>query len=140
VQRALLDEVEPLLFGYARSLVPSGEDAFARAVAATHEMVLGLHLRAQAGGVAIRDVKDLRAVTHRMTARKLAAPPLPLGNVADEETNSMLPTVLDVGDRIARELDAAGRALLAARLLGEPADDGAWEGVRERMVRCGVLA
>lgn len=140
MQRALLEEVEPLLFGYARSLAPSGEGAFERAVAATHGMVLGFHLRACAGGVAVRDVKDLRAVAHRMAARKLAAPPLPLGAVADGESGSMLPTVLDVAQRIARELDGAERDLLAARLLGEDREDARWERVRARMVACGVLA
>jgi hypothetical protein len=142
VQRAVLDEIEPLLFGYARSLAPSGEDAFERAVAATHEMVLGFHLRAQAGAVAIPDVKGLRAYAHRTVSRKLAAPPLPLGAVADEETNGMAPAALAVGDRIARELDAEERALLASRLLGEVAGDveGAWGPLRERMVACGVLA
>ena len=140
VQMALLDEVEPLLFGYARSLVPSGEGAFERAVRATHALVIGFHLRAKAGRLEIADLRRLRGVAHGMVVAKLAADEVPLGAVADQESNSMLPTILDVGARIEGELDERGRDVLAAKLLGERCDESAWARVRDRMIRCGVLA
>ena len=139
VQVAVLDEFEPLLFGYMRSLMPSGPDAFERAVEATHALVLGFHLRALAGGLDIADVAALKRLAHTMAVRKLAdRGDVHLQPLADEETGSMVRTVADVGRRVANELDETERSLLATKLLGEDGE-GDWDGVRERLVRCGIL-
>jgi hypothetical protein len=138
-QVALLDEVEPLLFGYVRSLTPTGPDAFERAVSATHELVLGFHLRALLGTVEIADANALRAASHAMAVTKLGAENVGLADLADEETGSLVHRAAAVGDRIRAELDDTETALLAARLCGEAAP-GDWDGVRERMRAAGVIA
>ena len=55
------------------------------------------------------------------------------------ETGSMVHTAADVGRRVASELDETECALLAGKLLGEAVEDADWDGVRERLVRCGIL-
>jgi hypothetical protein len=135
VQAALLDEVEPLLFGYVRSLTPGGHDAFERAVAATHELVLGFHLRALLGQVAIADANALRGLAHAMAVTKLRAEPVGLADLADEETGSMVRRAHELGERVRAELDDAEAAEFAAHLLGEAA---AGEAVLTRMRELGV--
>ena len=136
-QHALLEEVEPLLFGMARSLVPSGPDSFDRAVALTHALTLAFHLEAGAGRVTIEGKKNLRAYAHRQASRKLAdAQPLLLSeDVADEETGSLVYKCLGLGIAVEDELSTEELAEFVARLEGRAAAEG-W---RERLERAGIV-
>jgi hypothetical protein len=137
-QHAVLEEVEPLLFGMARSLVPAGPDAHARAVDATHALTLAFHLRACAGGVDLADARALRAFAHRAAVAKLAdkAPLLLAEGVADEETASLVYACLGVGLTVEAELSGPERECLIARLEGRPADESGW---RDRLVRARLI-
>ena len=117
-QHQVLEELEPLVFGMVRSLSPDGDIEVARRH--TNALTLAFHLDASAGRVELDTPRDLRAYAHRVASARLRdAAPLPLSDVADEETGSMVYACLGLQLRLEEVLDEAEREAFAARLRGE---------------------
>ncbi len=141
-QRALLEEFEPLLFGYLRSMLGGPAETTELAARATHDLLAVFHLRLVAGALRPRDAASLRALAHRMSVVKLAAlragRPPELAFLADPGSWSLAAAWPTAGPTLDRLLGAGEGALLADRLAGSP---GAVlpEPLRSRLVEGGVL-
>ena len=121
LQTAFLDEAEPLLFGYVRSLVPAGDASFERAVALTHAATLGFLLDLRAGRVRLADAPGLRAACHRIAVAVLRMDePLFLTAEGDPETGALTPEATNVARAWESALDADATRAAAARLQGRP--------------------
>lgn len=116
IQHQLLEEVEPLLFGMVRSLVPGGDAEVARRHA--NALTLAFHLDACAGRVAIATPAELRAYAHRTALARLENP-LPLADLADEETGSMVYKCLGLQLALEDTLTPNEIEAFASRLRGE---------------------
>jgi len=138
VQRAFLDEFEPLVFGYARSYA-RGADAHARAVRQTHELVLAFHLRACAGRARIASVPDMKRQAHELALAKRDGFLAGLADFGDPETGAFGPRAPEVGALLQRSLDAAQLDLLEQALLGAVPAPSAWLPLKDRLLRLGVL-
>jgi hypothetical protein len=137
IQHRLLDEVEPLLFGYVRSLGPPGDPELA--VRRTQALTLAFHLRACAGRLDVASIQDLRGYAHRMALEKLADDdPLELAPLADEETGSMIYKCYGLGLTLESELTRAEIDAFEARLSGRDADAAAWSTALPKLVRLGI--
>ena len=122
LQTALLDEVEPLLFGYVRSLLPQDDAAFDRAVALTHAAVLGFLLDLRAGRIRIADAGGLPGASHRIALAVLRLdPPAYLTALGDAETGALTPSAVRIAREWERVLGADGARVAAAHLQGRPA-------------------
>jgi hypothetical protein len=136
LQKALLDEIEPLVFGYLRSL---GEP-FERAVALTHAAVLGFLLDLRAGRVRLADVNAMRRTCHELATVKRADPdPWRVRHEGDPESGALTPFAPDLAARVEAALDADGVACAARRFRGraDPRDEAVFRalaatGVPER--------
>ncbi len=145
-QAALLDEVEPLLFGFLRSMTPSGPDAHDRAVEAAHELLLAFDLMAARGNVELRDEGALKSFCHRLAMKKLGVggggggARAGLASLADPATGSLAERAPGFGLLIRRTLDAGAEATFLRLLLGEaPEAEAAFAPWRARLVGCGIL-
>ncbi|MGQ0614838.1 MAG: hypothetical protein ACT4PV_13970 [Planctomycetaceae bacterium] len=145
-QAALLDEVEPLLFGFLRSMTPSGPDAHERAVAAAHELLLAFDLMAARGRVELRDERALKSFCHRLAMKKLGVggggggARAGLASLADPATGSLAARAPAFGALVRRTLDPVGEAMLLRLLLGDaPEEEAAFAPWRERLAGCGIL-
>jgi len=136
VQRDLLDEVEPLLYGMVRSLMPGGAGAQEQAIRFTNALVLAFHLRASRGEVALADANALRALAHRMASRKLRDPD-PL--VLNEEPDSMIDRCFGLGPTIEAALDDRELSALIDRLEGAGAEGDTWKEAERKLTRLGVV-
>jgi len=138
LQSALLDEAEPLLFGYFRSLLPTGDESFDRAVALTHAAALGFLLDLRGGRVRIQDAAGLRSACHRIALAVLRnADPALLAAQGDPETGSLAPTAIPLAREWESVLPEPLRAAAAARLQGVRAD--AWDEVATALEGNGLL-
>jgi hypothetical protein len=127
LQRALLDEIEPLVFGYTRSL---GEP-FERAVKLTHAAVLGFLLDLRGGRVRIADVNALRRLAHELASSKMADPdPWFLRHEGDPDSGALTPVAIELAERIE---SVVGDTTDAARRLRGAA------GECKALLRAGVL-
>jgi hypothetical protein len=120
MQHALLDEMEPLIFGYIRSLLPAGdEDVFERGVYLTHAVALGVLLDLRAGRVLLTDPNALRRQCHDYAVRKMAdEAPLLLTSTGDEETGMLTPVAIELVHALEAAIDANDHKLAARRLRG----------------------
>ena len=141
-QHALLEEMEPLLYGMVRSMSPGAAADPEGAVRHAHALTLAFHLRACRGEVAADRPAALRALAHRMAVKRLADPePLPLADLADPETGSMVYRCLGLGLAAEEALTPAEQAAFLARLEGAPpAPPEAWASARPKLRRAGFLA
>ncbi|MEM8883738.1 MAG: hypothetical protein AAGD14_06715 [Planctomycetota bacterium] len=122
MQTALLDEVEPLVFGYTRSL---GEP-FDRAVRLTHAAVLGFLLDLRAGRVRLADANALRRACHRLASEKMAdRAPWFVDHEGDPESGALTPVAVELAARIDALVDEPDRSVVARRLRGASDEDGA---------------
>jgi len=116
-QHQLLEELEPLLFGMVRSLSPGGDIDAARRHA--NALTLVFHLDACAGRVELKTPRELRAYAHRVALARLNDPePLPLSDLADPDTGSMVYRCLGLQLTLEEELSPAEIEAFAARLAG----------------------
>lgn len=121
MQRALLDEIEPLVFGYVRSLGTPG--AFELGVRLTHAIALGVLLDLRAGRVRVSDPNALRRQCHDWAARKIADPhPLLLQHEGDEETGMLTPVAIELAERVEAAVDDVALAARRLRGSGEASD------------------
>jgi len=124
LQRALLDEFEPLLFGYMRSLLGPDPQIADVAARATHDLVVAFHLRLVAGALRLTDAASMRALAHRMSVVKagaLRAAGRPgLAFLADPESWSLAAAWPAPRSRLDALVDREQGLLLAAWLAGEP--------------------
>jgi len=135
-QHQVLEEFEPLVFGYARSLGGGDHDA---AVATTHALTLAFHLRAAAGQVQPRDAAALRALAHGLVSRKLQdSDPVRLRSLADPVTASMVYVCFGIGLTLDAELDPREIEEFAARLEGKPAT-AFWKVTEAKIKPLGLL-
>ncbi len=154
LQSKVLDEVEPLLFGYVHSLTPSGPDARERAIEATHALVIAFHLMVEAGEVVLEDINALKGFAHRLAVHKLkeSDEPVRLVDLADPETGSLIHRLSGVANTLRAELDEKERRIFAGRLQGKTLADLArertesvdetrrvWDAARARLLRCGIV-
>ena len=117
MQVALLDEVEPLVLGYLRSL----GQPFDRAVRLTHAAVLGFLLDLRAGRVRLADVNAMRRACHELAVTKMAdQKPWLVRHAGDEVTGALTPFAPDLAARLEAALDADGIAAAARRFRGRP--------------------
>jgi hypothetical protein len=117
LQVALLDEIEPLVFGYVRSL---GEP-FERAVRLTHAAVLGFLLDLRAGRVRLADVNAMRRTCHELASTKMADPaPWLVRHEGDPETGALTPVAPELADRVEAALDNGQIEAAARRFRGRP--------------------
>jgi len=138
LQAELLDEVEPLIFGYVRSLLPATDDSFARAVALTHAATLGFLLEVRTGRVRLATEKALRGHCHRLALAKLRdADPLLLTAEGDEETGGLTPHATEVANAFERALDPPLLRAAALRLLGM--DSPKWDEAAPILQRAGLV-
>ncbi|MHC4409462.1 MAG: hypothetical protein ACYS0F_10705 [Planctomycetota bacterium] len=120
LQKELLDEVEPLVFGYTRSL---GEP-FERAVRLTHAAVLGFLLDVRAGRVRLADVNALRRKSHELATTKMADPdPWLVRHEGDPGTGALTPVAVQLAEQVETALDDTAAA--ARRFRGAPDGDDA---------------
>ena len=133
MQRALLDEIEPLVFGYVRSL-GTPED-FERGVRLTHAIALGVLLDLRGGRVRLSDPNALRRQCHDWAARKLADPkPLMLCHEGDDETGMLTPVAIELAEMVEEAVDDV--ALAARRLRGS----GSSPEIDAALARAGVTS
>jgi len=138
LQTELLDEVEPLLFGYLRSLLPASDDSFERAVALTHAATLGFLLDLRAGRVRIPDNKALRGHCHRIALAKLRdAEPILLTAEGDEETGALTPRATTVAAEFEAVLPATLLRAAAIRLQG--GNSGDWKDAESILVNARLV-
>jgi len=138
LQTELLDEVEPLIFGYVRSLLPASDDSFARAVAITHAATLGFLLEVRAGRVRLATKKALRGHCHRLALAKLRdADPVMLTAEGDEQTGGLTPHAIQVANAFERVLEPPLLRAAALRLLG--ADSPKWDEAAPILQRAGLV-
>lgn len=142
-QRALLEEFEPLLYGYLRSMLGGAAENTELAARATHDLLVAFHLRLLAGALRLTDAASLRAIAHRMSVVKAAAlragAAPELAFLADPESWSLAAAWPAAAARLAGLLDAGERSALAARLCGDPGA-ALQTDLRLRLLREGVLA
>jgi hypothetical protein len=121
MQLALLDEMEPLIFGYVRSLLPAGdEDVFERGVHLTHATALGILLDLRGGRVRVPDPNALRRQCHEFAVRKMDdAHPLLLAHPGDEESGMLTPVALELAHAVEAVIDVSDHTLAARRLRGQ---------------------
>ena len=138
LQRALLDEVEPLLFGYLRSLVPAGDGAFDAAVAHTHAVTFAFLLDLRGGRVRLADAAALRGFCHRLAIGRLRdGDPVFLATEGDPETGSLTPIAVDLAARVEQALAADQLPIAAQRLLGS--SPKGWDHVARTLETRGIL-
>ncbi|MHC4956625.1 MAG: hypothetical protein ACYTGZ_22530 [Planctomycetota bacterium] len=138
LQRALLDEVEPLLFGYMRSLVPAGDDAFDSAVAHTHAATLGFLLDLRGGRIRMADAAALRGYCHRTAVERLRDPePVFLAAAGDQETGGLTPMALEWAERFETALSVDQVPVASQRLLGS--SPNGWTDVAQTLNSRGLL-
>ena len=138
LQTALLDEVEPLVFGYLRSLIPGGEESFERAVALTHAAALGFLLDLRGGRVRISDAAGLRGACHRIAVAVLRIEDASLLNAeGDPETGALTPVAVAVAQEWERVLDDAGLRVAAGQLQGRTTSD--WIPLVPSLMESGLL-
>ena len=133
LQTELLDEVEPLLFGYIRSLLPASDDSFERAVALTHAATLGFLLDLRGGRVRLAHNKALRGHCHRLALTKIRDPePVLLTAEGDAETGALTP----VATTLAAEFEAvlSPTLLRAAAIRLQGGDSNHWEDAESILV------
>lgn len=120
MQIALLDEMEPLMFGYIRSLLPAGDEAvFERGVLLTHAAALGILLDLRGGRVRLPDPNALRRQCHDFAVRKIADNhPLLLVHPGDEESGMLTPVALNLAHAVESAIPEQDHALAARRLRG----------------------
>ncbi len=120
MQIALLDEMEPLIFGYVRSLLPAGdEEVFERGVFLTHATALGILLDLRGGRLLIPDPNALRRQCHQFAARKIADDhPLLLAHSGDEETGMLTPVAMPLAKTVEAAIEVKDHAIAARRLRG----------------------
>jgi len=124
VQTALLDELEPLLFGYFRSLLPADDGLFDEAVALTHAATLGFLLDLRAGRVRIPDAAALRAACHRIVVAVLRVEDrVRLTAEGDDETGGLTPGAVALAQEWEVALSDTLLAAAARRLQGAPSED-----------------
>jgi len=117
LQAALLDEVEPLVFGYVRSL---GEP-FERAVRLTHAAALGFLLDVRAGRVRLADANALRRECHALAAAKMKDPePWLVKHEGHPDTGAITPFAASLAARVEAALDGEAGAVSARRFRGKP--------------------
>jgi len=139
-QHELLEEVEPLLFGYARSLAPTAPGAHERAVADTHALTLAFFLRASRGHLDWTRIADMRAWAHRAVARRRRDenPVVLADGLADPDTLSLVDACFGLGLRLQEAMDGDALDELADRLLGA-APTARWPAIRRAAASAGVL-
>jgi hypothetical protein len=138
VQAALLDEVEPLLFGYFRSLLPATDEAFDRAVALTHAALLGFLLDLRAGRARAPDAKALRGACHRIAVAVLrCADPVLLAAEGDAETGALTPVAVPLARAWEEALPAPVLQAVAAGLQG--ARTRGWDEALARLETGGLV-
>jgi len=138
LQTAVLDEVEPLLFGYFRSLLPAGEAAFEKAVSLTHAATLGFLLDLRAGRVRIADAAGLRSACHRIAVAVLRMDEVvQLSVEGDPETGALTPTATTVASSWEEALEQDALQVAADRLQGR--GNPAWPELVSGLVECGLL-
>jgi len=132
----LLDEVEPTLYGYARSLLPGAAEDPAPAREHAHALTLAFHLAASAGAIEARTASDLRGLCHRWVLARLADDdPVQLVPLGDPETGLATHACISLGWTLADELGPDEQAAFAARLRGERTSG--WP--QSRLAALGVL-
>jgi len=125
LQAALLDEIEPLVFGYVRSF----GTPFERAVRLTHAAVLGFLLDLRAGRIRLADPNALRRACHELAAHKMGDPdPWFVAHEGDPETGALTPHACALAAQIEAAVAEDDVRVAARRLRGRP--DPAGDGLR----------
>ncbi len=140
----LLDEIEPTLYGYARSLCPGADEDPAPALDHAQALTLAFHLLAEQGRIEAATKNDLRGWSHKWVLARLADPsPLAVTGLADEATGSARLGCISLGWTLEDQLTPQERLAFAERLRGNELGNelgAAWSAAHKKLQALGVVS